>query len=646
VVSGTAEVFPTEDTLYSVTCSGEGGSVTKTTQVSVAELPPATVYLKVSTEKINLGESVTLSWETADASTCTGTGFNTGGSVNGAVTVSPTINTVYAIQCDSTHNTHKVGDLARVIVGQGNVVNVSPSDDVQALINANPAGTTYQFSSGVYRNFSVDPKTGDTFIGNGALLTGANVLTNWQFDGTYWFVDGQTQQGQVHGSCLASHPRCNRPEDVFVNDQPLFHTDSLATVDADSYFFDYEADRIYLGQDPTGKTIEVSTTRNAFGPSNDGENVAILGFIVEKYAIPPQMGSIGDQKPPEGWIIENNEVRYNHGAGVRLANLSFLRNNYIHHNGQIGAAGVGDNMLLEGNEISFNNYAGFSSGWEAGGFKIVRTLNAVIRLNYVHSNLSHGLWTDIDNIHSLYEYNIGMNNASDGFKHEISYDVVIRDNIAIDNGIANDVWLWGSSILIQNSPNATVYRNYVRTMNSGNGIGIIEQNRGSGAFGDWLSQNVNIYDNEIIHSVGKTGAVGDATGSQLYSPVWGIRFNRNRYHVSNLSSKMFNWSGGGVTFDDFQNSNQEHVGTIDTNLSVAPPAPSIVLNADKTTIAAGEEVKLSYEGRLATSCTADFKTDDNVVGTAFMSPTVTTTYTVDCEGIEVSTSESITIVVQ
>jgi len=62
---------------------------------------------------------------------------------------------------------------------------------------------------------------------------------------------------------------------------------------------------IYIADDPTSQTVELSTTPRAFNGSSNG--VVIRGLIVEKYANPAQQGAIHDTG--KGWIIENNEVR-------------------------------------------------------------------------------------------------------------------------------------------------------------------------------------------------------------------------------------------------------------------------------------------------------------------------------------------------
>jgi hypothetical protein len=535
-------------------------------------------------------------------------------------------------------------------------VTLNPGDNVQAIVNANPAGTTYVFNPGVYRMQSISPKAGDVYIGQpGALLTGAKLLASWTQSGATWFVGGQTQQGQVHPGqeCIASRPRCNRPEDLFIDGLPLIHVASLAEVNAGSYFFDYTADRIYIGQDPAGKTIEVSTTRVAFAPTAD--NVTVRGFVVEKYAIPAQCGAIGDQFPRVGWLIENNEVRWNHGVGVMVGGNSILRNNYIHHNGQMGFGGGGfqgngNNIRIEGNEVSHNLWNGTNPHWEGGGSKIAHSTGLIVRNNYIHHNAGPGLWTDIDNIDTLYEYNTTTDNNNEGIVHEISYAAVIRNNIATRNGQALRGWLWGSSILVSGSPNVEVHNNYVGVASIGGvdreqGIGVIEQARGSGAFGPHESRNVNIHDNDIVYLTanGISGAVTDTGNAAFFTPTWNIRFDRNRYHATSTSRQVLEWQGR-KTLTQAQAAGQEVGGTIDTNL-ISAPLPSVSLTATPSNISAGQQSTLAFDGLLAKNCTAPWKSGRWVSGSVVVAPTVTTAYTLSCEGEGGTVNRSVTVTV-
>ena len=227
-------------------------------------------------------------------------------------------------------------------------VPINPGDDIQAMVDNHPAGTAFLIKSGVHRFQRVIPKNGNTFIGaRGALLTGAKRLTEFSREGSYWVVTGQTQQGQVHGQCDRNlknadgsrYTGCRYPEDLFFNDVALMQVETLTEVGPGKWFFDYDADKIYFYDHPSGHKVETSITRTAFAGS--ATDVTIRGLIIEKYANPAQMGAIGDQRPGDGWIIEDCEVRWNHGAGIRLASQGRARRNVVHHNGQMGLGGGG-----------------------------------------------------------------------------------------------------------------------------------------------------------------------------------------------------------------------------------------------------------------------------------------------------------------
>ena len=129
----------------------------------------------------------------------------------------------------------------------------------------------------------------------------------------------------------------------------------------------------------------------------------------------------------------------------------------------------------------------------------------------MHHNKGPGLWTDHDNVQTLYEGNKVFLNEQDGIKHEISYDAIIRDNIVVANGKSKDDWLWGSQILIQNSSDVQVYGNLVEVAAEfGNGIGIVHQDRGKGAYGPWDAVRNDVHDNTIVH-LGSHGQNGIAT---------------------------------------------------------------------------------------------------------------------------------------
>src|SRR5690606_17191117 len=140
-----------------------------------------------------------------------------------------------------------------------------------------------------------------------------------------------------------------------------------------------------------------------------------------------------------------------------------------------------------------------------------------------------------------------------GIKHEISYAAVIRNNQVAHNGTAFDVWLWGAQILVQNSPNVEVTGNEVIVAaHAGDGIAVINQDRGDGAHGPWVSRNVSVYDNQVTY-LGDAGASGvaDDTGHRACDDDWNNRFDRNTYRVMGDQDNRFMFCTSG-DFEHFR----------------------------------------------------------------------------------------------
>lgn len=83
------------------TCGGSCTTVTGTDSVTVTAAPAPTPTLNASATTIAYGGSTTLTWTSSNATSCTGTGFSTGGATNNStgVVVTPTANTTYSISC-------------------------------------------------------------------------------------------------------------------------------------------------------------------------------------------------------------------------------------------------------------------------------------------------------------------------------------------------------------------------------------------------------------------------------------------------------------------------------------------------------------------------------------------------------------------
>jgi len=441
---------------------------------------------------------------------------------------------------------------------RGRVVRIAPDQRIQDFVESFPAGTTFEITAGVHRLESVVPKDGDSFVGEpGAILNGALLLSNFEPHGAYWTASYYVPRVQAHGKCQPQYPVCTLPEDVFVDDKPLHRVANLVNLASGTWYLDYSAGRLYLVDNPTGHKVELSVTSHAFYGSARG--VTIRGLAIEKYANPAQTGAIHALHDPgplsHDWVVENNEIRLNHGAGIWLGHGMRVLENRIHDNGQLGLGGSGAGVLVEGNEIATNNYAGYDMEWEAGGAKFSFTRYLVVRKNYVHDNLGPGLWTDGDNEFVLYEANRTASNLMAGIKHEISFDAVIRDNELDRDGFnrtGKSLW-WGAGIQIVASSHVEVYRNTLK--NCMNGIAAVQGERGSSRRTGraYLVQHLNVHDNSIIQNSGTAaGIVKDPRIDDALFTNWDNQFRGNIYFLPARNEKFYEWMNAPRTREEWQ----------------------------------------------------------------------------------------------
>jgi hypothetical protein len=445
---------------------------------------------------------------------------------------------------------------------------IKPGDDIQALVQKSPPGTTFRLKAGIYRLQSVTPKDGDSFIGEpGSILNVARLLTEFTHEARYWVAKVHADRSEVHGQCDEDAPGCILPEDVFIDDQPLRHDPGAAALTAGKWHMDYDADRLYLADDPAGHKVEVSLTRHAF--FGLARNVTIRGLIVEKYANLASRGAIhvatDPAHPGESWVIAENEVRFNHGAGIRFGHRTQVLRNNVHDNGQLGIAGSGENVLVEGNEIAHNNYAGYRSGWEGGGTKFAFTDGLVVRNNFAHDNNGPGLWTDIDNTHTLYENNRTTRNKRAGIAHEISFDAVIRNNTIEEDGFSshpNDHPWWGGGILIIASSKVEIYGNHVT--NCMNGIVAVQARRGSSKRlgSPYLVRDLYVHDNVITQKDGFAAGltVSPGLGDSPFTSL-NNRFDRNTYRLSDPEGRYYEWAYAQRNKTEWRAAGQDHDGS-------------------------------------------------------------------------------------
>ena len=434
-------------------------------------------------------------------------------------------------------------------------ITLSPGANIQAAVAAAPAGTTFVLKAGVYRLQSIVPKNNDHFTGAGSVeLNGSQVLS-FQIDpaGSGYWVASATSDNIMRGLCDSDHPLCGYDQDLFIDSSPQAPAGSISNLAAGSWYFDRTNGKVYIPTNPAGHVLELGTATYAF--SGSASNVVIDHITVDKYAAPAQLAAIGGSGLGRGWEVNSVESCFNHGAGVYLGPGSQLLSSYVHHNGQIGIKFIGANGKAIGNEVSWNNYAGFSTIWEAGGSKFWATTNLLVQANYVHDNNGKGLWTDTDNVGTIYEQNTVQNNSGVGIQHEVSYAATIRNNIIQGNAPAPTTWLGNAQVRVMSSSDVNIYGNTVETAaTGGNAIAVYNSTRGSGTLGLWVAANNYVHNNSITYLAagGQSGFQNDGDATL----ATGNRFDYNTYTSADGGTGHWFWYHW-LTFPQMQTAGQE-----------------------------------------------------------------------------------------
>ncbi len=472
---------------------------------------------------------------------------------------------------------------------------LSPRNNIQNAVNANPAGTTFILQRGVYRNNGVvSLRNGDRFIGQpGAILNGSKVLTSWtrvSINGIfYWTRAGGTPQGNPNctftfACCESGYPRCMFPQDLYVNNIHYRLVASLAKVVAGrTWYWDFSGtdggikNNIYLAADenPNSNTVELGKVTYAF--KGIAANITIQNLTIEKYAVPIQKGAI--DVSGLNWLIQDNEVRLNHGEGISAHigadNIQVLGNN-VHNNGEMGiSVGGADGGLFDSNEIAKNNTDRVSTNFEGGGTKFTGSY-IMISNNVAHDNYGVGLFTDTSGTYNTYDSNTSYHNYAGGIRYEISRYGTITNNTVYGNYGKNPGIVYTGSDHGRISGN-TVIDNGYGTIEVWNTLGTVRSIYPVYQVTDTQVTNNTIYIPTTAHEGVAVGFQDFGTPLQprVFSDPTNF-FDYNIYQFQSLGRPIWHWGEtsnvyAAISWATWRADGQDPNGTLRFNVS--PPNP-------------------------------------------------------------------------
>jgi hypothetical protein len=324
-----------------------------------------------------------------------------------------------------------------------------------------PEGGTVVFRGGTYRVGDLTlPRrlTLQAYPGEKPWLKGSTEVAGWVPDGNAWRRDNWQIKFPPRGYMATvldkvtdpKYPMAPYGDMVFVNGRALFQVGSRRQVGPGKFYVDYAAQKLYIGDDPNGKTVEAATQERALtigGPKlhAGGSSVRGLGFVHYQLGVNVAASRV---------VIEDCTFVWNANNGLNFGKPSadcIARGNTFTANGSTGMSALGTPRLrVERNLISYNNVEGFKRTWSAAGVKVVLFEGFVCRDNVVEQNFATGIWMDVDLNHAVVTGNLARFNNSIGIFFEISKDAVIAFNLVHDNG---------AGVQISGSHHARVYNN-------------------------------------------------------------------------------------------------------------------------------------------------------------------------------------------
>jgi parallel beta-helix repeat protein len=320
-----------------------------------------------------------------------------------------------------------------------------------------PSGSTIVMRAGTYREsvtwygkaLTIEPAPDET-----VWMSGSDVVTGWVADGAVWRRDNWTvSYNRTSQSDLIdpAYPYAGLPDQIFVDGVPMTQVGSRAAVTAGKFYFDVGGRHLYLGTNPTGQSVEVSTRARAMY-INHGNGSVVRGIGIERYATSTaSLGAIYGEA--DNLLFDNDTFRDNAAAGLSVdGDRIWVVASLFDSNGQLGLHGNRlTNSVIAKNRFVGNDAAHFAVTGASGGMKLTTVSNVVVWMNLSERNVTRGMWIDIHSNNVTLVRNVVRDNGDRGIQYEISNAGNIIGNTLVRNGAAGTAVIESTNMQIYNN---------------------------------------------------------------------------------------------------------------------------------------------------------------------------------------------------
>lgn len=357
-------------------------------------------------------------------------------------------------------------------------------------------GDTVVVRSGTYREVISFPRSGEpdrpirvvAAPGADVVVKGSDVVTGWVaatrpeiWKKTDWAVN--SQQVFADGEPLQQIGATSPFHTQRWHGRPILPAVGRGVPDMTrgSFFYDAPSATLYVrladGTDPNAHTMEASV-RHVVIPSSPASFVELRDVRFSHSnttAIPSMQGIVNIAG--RSWIVANCSFTYGDFAGLNIAGEGHrIVRSTANHNGNTGISIQGSDaahgwapyegrprqdIVLEENETSANNYRRFLAHYQGGGLKASNSCNGVrISHHLARGNAGTAVWFDLGCRDVVVE-DSRLEENTRGIEYEISDRAVIARNVITESA--------EHGIYVSASSEVSVLENSL----DGNGFGIV-----------------------------------------------------------------------------------------------------------------------------------------------------------------------------
>ncbi|MBO3088928.1 right-handed parallel beta-helix repeat-containing protein [Cellulomonas dongxiuzhuiae] len=442
----------------------------------------------------------------------------------------------------------------------------SPYGSAATALAKAPNGATVVLHAGTYHESVQVPfyraLTIQSAPNEAVWFDGSRVVSGWQKSGSTWSVGGWDVDFDTRVSLSANqdessryvdpaYPMAGHPDQVWVGGTELTQVGSAGAVTAGTFYVDRGANRLVIGTDPSNKEVRASALKKAI--QIQGAGTTVRGIGVQRYGDHAAVLGVVSAEVPD-ITLENLVVRDNASIGIYVwAKGAAFSRLTVEDNGLLGlVASKADDLTISESVFARNNSERFKAEPASGGAKLHNSTNVTVERSVFDSNVTRGLWFDVDMRNSRVVHNTVVGNGVDGIEIELSENIVVAGNYLDSNG--------ESGLKIFDSGTIEVSNNTI-TGNRGYAIRMLQdERRGSTAGVPWLLRTINVRNNVLGAANGSTAAVQVHDFTQKsYAKDLGINLAGNLYHRSSASNppRLVQWAAGPqlvsyTTLSDFQ----------------------------------------------------------------------------------------------